>query len=147
MSHRGTYILARQESPESCLSIFSRCKQYQDGNDGSVKTFRELSINMSTNVVNETENRLLKSGKDKVEAFKKSNIYFIGHRSIYYFAIGVLLTLPMKYILLFAYIAITPLEYKQAIFKTFIIWSPTHWQRGRQLLGGCQAKESSRERH
>jgi UDP-N-acetylglucosamine transferase subunit ALG13 len=64
MSHRGTYILARQESPESCLSIFSRCKQYQDGNDGSVKTFRELSINVSTNVVNETENRLLKSGKD-----------------------------------------------------------------------------------
>ena len=44
----------------------------------------------------------------QVEAFKKSNIYFIGHRSIYYFAIGVLLTLPMKYILLFAYIAITP---------------------------------------
>ena len=64
MSHRGTYILARQESPEFCLSIFSRCKQYQDGNDGSVKTFRELSINVSTNVVNETENRLLKSGKD-----------------------------------------------------------------------------------
>ena len=54
-----------KESPESCLSIFSRCKQYQDGNDGSVKTFRELSINVSTNVVNETENRLLKSGKDR----------------------------------------------------------------------------------
>jgi hypothetical protein len=41
-----------------------RCKLYQDGNDESVKTFRELSINVSTNVVNETENRLLKSGKD-----------------------------------------------------------------------------------
>ena len=33
--------------------------------DGSVKTFRELSIKASTNVVNETDNRLLKSGKDK----------------------------------------------------------------------------------
>ena len=38
--------------------------KYQDGNDGSVKTFREHSIKASTNVVNETDNRLLKSGKD-----------------------------------------------------------------------------------
>ena len=41
-----------------------RCKQYSDGNDESVKTFRELSIKASTNVVNETDNRLLKSEKD-----------------------------------------------------------------------------------
>ena len=35
-----------------------RCKQYQDGNDESVKTFRRLSKEMSILSANETENRL-----------------------------------------------------------------------------------------
>ena len=52
-----------------------RCKQYSDGDDESVKTFRELSIKASTNVVNETENRLLKSGKDrKNKVFKRNEL-------------------------------------------------------------------------
>ena len=55
----------------ACPSL-RRCKQYQDGNDESVKTFRELSIKVSTIVVNETENRLLKSGKDNPDIFLKN---------------------------------------------------------------------------
>ena len=35
-----------------------RCKLYQDGNDESVKTFRELSKEVSILSVTETENRL-----------------------------------------------------------------------------------------
>ena len=47
-----------------------------DGNDGSVKTFRELSIKASTNVVNETDNRLLKSGKDiKIASLAKQDSF------------------------------------------------------------------------
>ena len=81
IGNNGISLPSQTKSPESCLSIFSRCKQYQDGNDESVKTFRELSTKVSTIVVNETENRLLKSGKDRYELSIKSKIYFIGQRS------------------------------------------------------------------
>ena len=58
-----TFLPDKKARNPACPSLH-RCKQYQDENDGSVKTFRVLSIKASTNVVNETENRLLKSEKD-----------------------------------------------------------------------------------
>ncbi len=60
----GHAFLSNKKARNPACPSLRRCKQYQDGNDGSVKTFRELSIKASTNVVNETDNRLLKSGKD-----------------------------------------------------------------------------------
>ena len=77
-----------------------RCKLYQDGNDESVKTFRELSTKVSTIVVNETENRLLKSGKDTLKFISSRQYILLVHRSISYLSIAVYLTLPMQYILL-----------------------------------------------
>ena len=59
-----TFFPDKKARNPACPSL-RRCKQYQNENGGSVKTFRELSIKASTNVVNKTENRLLKSGKDK----------------------------------------------------------------------------------
>ena len=48
-----------------CLSL-RKCKQCQDRNDESVKSFRGLSIKASTDVANETGDRLLNSEKDNV---------------------------------------------------------------------------------
>ena len=48
-----------------CLSL-RKCKQCQDRNDESVKFFRGLSIKASTDVANETGDRLLNSEKDNV---------------------------------------------------------------------------------
>ena len=64
----GHAFLPNKKARNPACPSLRRCKQYQDGNDGSVKTFRELSIKASTNVVNETDNRLLKSGKDIQQA-------------------------------------------------------------------------------
>lgn len=49
-----------------CLSL-RKCKQCQDRNDECVKSFRGLSIKASTDVANETGDRLLNSEKDNVE--------------------------------------------------------------------------------
>ena len=59
-----TFFPDKKARNPACPSL-RRCKQYQNENGGSVKTFRELSIKASTNVVNETKDRPLKPGKNR----------------------------------------------------------------------------------
>ena len=66
-----------------------RQTQYQDGNDESVKTFRELSKKVSIDLDYETENRPLKWFFCNLDEKRKST----------YFANGVYITLLTEYIL------------------------------------------------
>ena len=59
-----TYILAKQKTRNPACPSLRGYKQYQDENRRSVKTSSKLLKEVPTNIVNEIENRLLKSGKD-----------------------------------------------------------------------------------
>jgi len=53
-SKKDNSTVGPRKSPSIISPSLHRCKQYQDGNDGSVKTFGKLSIKEPTNVANET---------------------------------------------------------------------------------------------
>ena len=52
------FLVKNHSSIHEFFAFRRRCKQYQDGNDESVKTFRGLSKEMSILSANKTENRL-----------------------------------------------------------------------------------------
>ena len=85
-------MIVRMNAP-SRASILAKQKDgillvHQDG----VKPFSRTSQKVSIDLANETENRLLKSGKDTLKFISSRQYILLVHRSISYLSIAVYLT-------------------------------------------------------